>query len=64
MNKGTMIQEKEGRKRTGLVTDYDWPDPANRWAEILWNDGQLECFDSLVPDWNKWDEIEVISESR
>ena len=64
MNKGSMVQEKNEPKRTGLITDYDWPDPASRWCEIMWSDGELECLDSLIPEWNRWNEIEVISESR
>tara|TARA_Y100000310_G_C20572232_1_gene758643 strand:- start:21 stop:242 length:222 start_codon:yes stop_codon:yes gene_type:complete len=69
MNKGSMLQEKNGRKRTGLVVDYDYYDskssqPPQRWCEILWSDGELECLDSQIPDWNRRDEIEVIVESH
>ena len=68
MNKGTMIREKEGLRRTGLITDYDTDSTSPihlqaRWCEILWSDGQLECFDSLNPEWDKWHDIEVVSES-
>lgn len=63
MNRGSVIREKNGRKRAGLITDYErCRTSQNRWCEIMWSDGQLECFDSLIPVWDKWGAVEVISE--
>lgn len=66
MRRGAIIKEKTDKMRSGLVTDYDevvirsTGERAHRWCEIMWSDCELECFDSLIPDWDKWNTIEII----
>lgn len=63
-------RDGEPVSRLGTIRAYDehhnprTGERAWRWCEIYWHSGELECFDSLIPGWDYWDTIEVLSESR